>query len=189
MLKRLSFAALAALATAPALAAPEEGPFFSMQNPMFNVTIGFILFIALLLFLKVPKLIGGMLKKRADGIRSELDEARKLREEAQTILASYERKQKEVKEQAENIVTHAKKEAALAAEQAKAELEASISRRLAAAEEQIDSAQAAAVRDVRDTAIQVAVGAAGDVIAKSLTAADGNKLIEAAIKEAEAKLH
>ena len=187
MLKRLILPLFALLGAQPALAA--EGPFFTIKNAEFNVTIGFLLFIALLLYLKVPKLIGGMLEKRAEGIRSELNEARTLREEAQTILASYERKQKEVKEQAERIIAHAREEADIAAKQAKADLQASIARRLAAAEEQIASAQAAAVKEVRDTAIAVAVGAAGDVIAKNLSAADGNKLIDAAIKDAQAKLH
>ena len=122
-------------------------------------------------------------------VGSELDEARALREEAQTLLASYERKQQEVKEQAERIVAHAKEEAGVAAEQAKEDLKASIARRLAAAQDQIASAEASAVKEVRDQAITVAVAAANDVIAKQMTAAEGNKLIDAAIAEVEAKLH
>jgi len=178
---------LLVLFASPALAA--EGPFFSLKNPEFVVTIGFILFLALLAYLKVPGLIGGMLDKRAEGIKSELDEAKALREEAQTILASYERKQKEVQEQADRIVKAAKAEAEIVAMQAKEDLKASIARRLAAADEQIASAQASAVKEVRDTAIAVAVAAAEDVIAKKLTAADGNALIEDAIKDVAEKLH
>jgi hypothetical protein len=68
-------------------------------------------------------MIGGMLDKRADGIKSELDEARALREEAQTLLASYERKQREVAEQSERIVAQARTDAESAAEAAKADLE------------------------------------------------------------------
>ena len=175
------------LAASPALA--NEGPFFSLKNPEFVVVIGFVLFLALLAYLKVPGLIGGMLDKRAEGIKSDLDEAKALREEAQTILATYERKQKEVQEQADRIVEAAKAEAEIAATQAKEDLKASIARRLAAADEQITSAQASAVKEVRDTAIAVAVAAAEDVIAKKLTAADGNALIEDAIKDVAAKLH
>ncbi|WP_428544577.1 F0F1 ATP synthase subunit B [Profundibacter sp.] len=178
---------LFALVASPALAA--EGPFFSLRNPEFVVLIGFILFLALVAYLKVPGLIGGMLDKRAEGIKSDLDEAKALREEAQTILASYERKQKEVQEQADRIVEAAKAEAEIAATQAKEDLKASIARRLAAADEQITSAQASAVKEVRDSAIAVAVAAAEDVIAKKLTAADGNTLIEDAIKDVAAKLH
>jgi F-type H+-transporting ATPase subunit b len=130
-----------------------------------------------------------MLDKRADGIKSELEEARALREEAQTLLASYERKQQEVKDQADRIVTAAKAEATEAAAQARADLEKSIVRRLAAAEEQIESAQAAAVKEVRDQAIVIAIAAAKDVIAKKMTAAEGNALIDSAIADVDAKLH
>lgn len=176
-----------ALAASPALAA--SGPFFSLHNTNFVVLLAFLVFIGVLVYFKVPGMITGLLDKRAADITNDLKEARALREEAQTILASYERKQKEVAEQAEHIVTHAKKEAATAAEMAKEEIKASIARRLAAAEDQIKSAEAAAIKDVRDSAVSVAVGAAQDLIAKNLTATDGNALIENAIKDVEAKLH
>jgi len=181
-------ATLLALGTAsPAFAA--SGPFFSLTNTNFIVLLAFILFIAVLFYFKVPSMLAGMLDKRAEGIQSELDEARALREEAQTLLASYERKQKEVQEQADRIVAHAKSEAANAADLAKEDLKASIARRMAAAEDQIESAQASAVKDVRDQAVNVAIAAAKDVIAAQMTAAQGNKLIEDAIAEMDAKLH
>lgn len=178
---------LALTAASPAFAA--SGPFFSLKNTDFIVLLAFILFILVLIKFKVPSMLGGMLDKRAEGIQSELDEARALREEAQTLLASYERKQKEVQEQADRIVEHAKAEAANAAELAKEDLKASIARRLAAAGDQIASAEAAAVKEVRDQAITVAVSAANEVIAKQMTAAQGNKLIDEAIAEVDAKLH
>jgi len=184
-MKKLTF--LFATVASPAFAA--SGPFFSLGNTNFVVSIAFILFIGVLIYYKVPGLIGGQLDKRADGIKSDLDEARALREEAQTILASYERKQEEVKEQAQRIIEAAKVEAATAAEIAKEDLKASIVRRLAAAEDQIASAQSSAVKEVRDRAVVVAVAAAGDVIAQKMSAADGNKLIEAAIADVDAKLH
>ena len=179
---------LAALfAAGPALAA--TGPFFSLSNTNFVVLIAFLLFIGLLVYLKVPGMLGGMLDKRAEGIKSELDEARALREEAQTLLASYERKQKDVQDQADRIVAHAKSEAATAAEQAKQDLEKSMERRLQAAEDQIASAQASAVRDVRNKAITVAVAAAKEVVAKSMSADQNKALIEDSIKQIDAKLH
>lgn len=185
---RLTFSALfMALAASPAFAAGDV--FFSLKNTDFIVSLAFILFIGVLFYFKVPSLLAGMLDKRADTIKSELEEARALREEAQTLLASYERKQQEVKDQADRIVTAAKAEANEAADQARADLEKSIQRRLAAAEEQIGSAQAAAVKEVRDQAIVVAVAAARDVIAKKMSAADGNALIDAAIADVDAKLH
>lgn len=174
-------------AASPVLAA--DKPFFSLGNTDFVVTLGFIAFFGVLIYFKVPSLLTGLLDKRAEGIKSDLDEARALREEAQTLLASYERKHKEVQEQAGRIVAAAKEEATVAADQAKADLTASITRRLAAAEEQIVSAQAAAIKEVRNQAATVAVAAARDVITKQMTSASGNALIDAAIAEVEAKLH
>jgi F-type H+-transporting ATPase subunit b len=171
----------------PAFAA--SGPFFSLGNTDFVVLLAFILFIAILIYFGVPGMLGGMLDKRADQIRSELDEAKSLREEAQALLASYERKQAEVQAQADRIVATAKSEASDAAEQAKIDLEASIARRLAAAEDQIASAEAGAVKEVRNKAVSIAVEAAREVIASQMKAADANKMIDDAIETVEQKLH
>ncbi|MBM1633393.1 F0F1 ATP synthase subunit B [Sulfitobacter mediterraneus] len=180
-------AVLAGMIASPALAAGDV--FFSLKNTDFVVLLAFILFIAVLFYFKVPSLLGGMLDKRADTIKSELEEARALREEAQTLLASYERKQKEVQDQADRIVTAAKEEAKAAAAQAQVDLAKSLERRMAAAEDQITSAQAAAVKEVRDQAVTIAIAAARDVIAKQMTATDGNKLIDDAIVQVGDKLH
>ena len=139
----------------PVLAA--EGPFFSLANTDFVVLIAFILFIAVLFYFKVPGMLGGMLDKRAEGIQSELDEARALREEAQTLLASYERKQKEMQEQASKIVAAAKEEAAAAAEQAKEDLKTSIARRMTAAEDQISLSPSSAVMSFAMTSRAAAI--------------------------------
>lgn len=179
--------ALLALTPAPAFAAGDV--FFSLRNTDFVVLIAFLLFIGVLLYFKVPGLLMGMLDKRAETIKAELDEAKALREEAQTILASYERKQKEVAEQAERIVETAKKDAEAAAAQAKEDLKTSIARRLAAAEDQIASAEAAAVKSIRDRAISVAIAAAGDVVSAKTTAKDQGSLIDEAIDQVASKLH
>ena len=175
------------LMASPALAA--SGPFFSLYNTNFVVTIAFVCFVSVVLYLDVPKMLAKMLDARADGIRAELEEARSLREEAKALLASYEKKQTEVQAQADRILEAARVEAAAAAEQAKADIVTSVARRLVAAEEQIASAEAVAVKEVRDQAIVVAVGAARDIIANQMTAADGNSLIDDAIAQVGAKLH
>jgi len=175
------------LMASPALAA--SGPFFSLYNTNFVVTIAFVCFVSVVLYLGVPKMLAKMLDARADGIRVELEEARSLREEAKALLASYEKKQTEVQAQADRILEAARVEAAAAADQAKADIVTSVARRLVAAEEQIASAEAAAVKEVRDQAIVVAVGAARDIIASQMTAADGNSLIDDAIAQVGAKLH
>lgn len=185
-MRKLMTVALIAAAS-PAFAA--SGPFFSLGNTDFVVLLAFLLFIAVLIYFKVPTMLGGMLDKRAEGIRDELDEARAIREEAQTLLASYERKHQEVQEQADRIVAHAKEEARLAAAKAQEDLKVSISRRMAAAEDQIASAQSSAIKEVRDRAATVAVAAAEQVIAKQMTAADASKLIDDSIQKVGSKLH
>ncbi|KQI72289.1 ATP F0F1 synthase subunit B [Loktanella sp. 5RATIMAR09] len=185
---RLMLTSLFALAASPALAAGDK-PFFSLANTDFVVTIAFLIFIGILLYFKVPGLVGGMLDKRADNIKAELDEAKALREEAQALLASYERKQKEVQEQAARIVSAAKEEATNAAAAAKDDIAKSITRRLAAAEEQIQSAQASAVKEVRDQAVSVAVAVAKDVMAKQMDAKAAGALIDDAIGTVAEKLH
>ena len=150
---RITLTSLLALSASPVFAA--SGPFISLNNTNFVVLLAFLLFIGLLVYLKVPGTISGMLDERAKGIQSELDEARSLREEAQSILAEYERKQKEVQTQADQIV----------------------------------SAQSAAVKEVKDAAVSIAIAAAKDVIASEMKASDANNLIDTAIKDAGDKLH
>lgn len=181
-------AGLLATAAAPAFAAGDK-PFFSLANTDFIVFLGFLVFIGILVYFKVPGLIGGMLDKRAEGIKNELDEARAIHEEAKELYASFERKTREVQAQADRIVAQAKEEAGLAAEQAKADLTASIARRLAAAEDQIANAENAAVKEVRDRAIAVAVAAAGDAISGAMKDADQAQLLDDAIASVGAKLH
>ena len=175
------------LLASPAMAA--TGPFFSLRNTNFIVLLAFILFIAILLYMKVPSKIAGMLDARAEGIRSDLDEARALREEAQSLLASYERKQKEMQEQADRIVANARAEAERSAQTSKDEIAASIARRLASAEEQLESARAAAVKDVQNRAVTVAVAAAKDVIGQQMDASRANALIDESIATVKEKMH
>ncbi|QQA43446.1 F0F1 ATP synthase subunit B [Pelagovum pacificum] len=187
MKKLLTATTVATLAASPAFAAGDA--FFSLRNTDFVVLIAFIIFIAILIYFNVPSMVTKMLDQRAENIGKELDEAKALREEAQSLLASYERKQKEVQEQADRIVENARAEATRAADQAKEDIRASVARRLAAAEDQIASAQASAVKEVRDEAVTVAIGAAREVIAKQMTASDANKLIDKGIADAGSKLH
>lgn len=179
---------LAALGAAgPAFAA--EGAFVSLSNTDFVVLLAFLLFIGVLAYYKVPGLLAGKLDERAERIRSELQEAREIRQEAQELLESFKQKQKDVQAQADRIVAHAKEEAEQSAEEAKADIQRSIERRMQAAEDQLASAEARAVRDIRDQAVSVAVAAARQVIAKQMTAEDRNALIDSAIDEVKTKLH
>ena len=160
-----------------------------LNNTEIVVTIGFVIFVAVLLYFRVPAMLTRMLDARAVRIKQELDEARALRDEAQTLLAGFERRQKEVKSQAEGIVTAARAEAEKAAEAAKEDIRNSVARRLKTATEQIAAAEQGAIRQIKDQAVSVAIAAAGDVLRDRIKPADADRLIGAAISEVGEKLH
>jgi F-type H+-transporting ATPase subunit b len=160
-----------------------------LNNTEIVVAIGFVIFVGVLIYFGVPGLLARKLDERSVRIKAELDEARALREEAQTLLAAYERKQKEVRAQAEDIVVAARAEAEKAAVAAKEEIKRSVARRLQTATEQIAAAEQAAIREIKDRAVTVAVAAASDVIRAKMGAADADRLIDAAIAEVGDKLH
>ncbi|MGY6547623.1 MAG: F0F1 ATP synthase subunit B family protein [Roseinatronobacter sp.] len=188
MIRTSSLAFFAIAFAAPAFAAGDY-PFFSLRNTDLVVLMGFLVFLGVLVYFKVPDKVSELLDARAVGIQAELDEARRLREEALELNAAFERKQAEVKEQAASIVEDAKADARYAADQVKAEIEASITRRLKAAEDQIASAEANAIRDVRNTAVAVAIAAAGDVLAQQMDAKRTDALVKASLKAIETRLH
>ncbi|MDO8983372.1 ATP F0F1 synthase subunit B [Cypionkella sp.] len=164
-------------------------PLVSLRNTNFVVLIAFLIFVGILLYTGVPAKLATALDARATRIKTELDEARALRDEAKALLGSYDAKHKEVLEQSARIIASAKEEAQAAAAQAKADLKDSIARRLAAADEQIASAEASALRQIRESAISVAVAAAGEVLAKQATAQTAAASIDAAIATVDAKFH
>jgi F-type H+-transporting ATPase subunit b len=125
-------------------------------------------------------LVGG-LDGRAARISAELDEARRLREEAERLVAEYRAKEREAVGEAEAIVSHAKQEAERIAAQAARDLEQALKRRQQLAEERIAQAEAKALFEVRAAAIDVAVAAARDVIADGINQQRGAALLDAAI--------
>jgi F-type H+-transporting ATPase subunit b len=160
-----------------------------LQSPEFWVAIAFLFFVALLLYVKVPKLIATALDKRSAAIATQIDEARRLREESEALLAQYQRKEREAQAEAQEIVAHAEAEAKRLAADAQKALEASIARREQLAVEKIAQAEAAAVKEVRTVAVEVATEAARKVIAASIDAGKNNVLVEDAIRELPKHLH
>ena len=132
-----------------------------LNNTNIVVGIGFLIFVGILIYVGLPGMITRKLDERAVRIKAELDEARALREEAQSLLAGYERRQKEVKAQAEEIVTAARVEAEKTAEAAKEDIRRSVARRMQTATEQIAAAEQAAVRQIKDRAAAVAAAESG----------------------------
>ena len=153
------------------------------------VAIAFLIFIGILVYLKVPKTAAGALDDRAKRIEKELDDARKLREDAQALLASYQRRQAEAEREAQDIVEQAEREAKALAEATRKALEEQIERRTKIAEDKIAQAETQAVQDVRNAAISVAVAATRNVITDGLTEDKDNALIDQAVASVKQNLH
>jgi F-type H+-transporting ATPase subunit b len=128
-------------------------------------TVGLVIFLGIVIYLKVPGMITRSLDERAKRISNELDEARRLREEAQQLLAEYQRKRKEAEQEAEAIVEAAKREAETLVREGRARTEEYITRRNAMAEQKIGQAERDAVNEVRARAVDIAIAATSKVLA------------------------
>jgi F-type H+-transporting ATPase subunit b len=159
-----------------------------LHEPEFWVAVAFVIFVALA-GKKIYEAIGKLLDERAARIRAELGEAERLRAEAEKLLAEYQRKQREAIKDAEAILSAAREEAARLRKEAAANLEAHVKRRERAAVEQIAQAEAHAVAEVRNQAIELAVGAARAALAESLDAARAGALIDRSLADLEKRLH
>lgn len=157
-------------------------------EPEFWVAVAFVIFMAVLLKTAWGKVMAG-LDARAARIKAEIDEARRLREEAQALLASYQRKQREAMAEADEIVAAARGEAdRLKADAARA-LEETVARRTQQAMDKIARAEAQALQDVRNTAADVAVAAAEKLIQADLDAQKAQALVDKTIADVGSKLH
>lgn len=150
------------------------------------VAVAFVLFILLLWKLKVPAAINTALDERGARIKAELEEAARLREEAQALFAEYQRKQKAALKDAEDIVAAARAEAKAIAAQAEIDLKAALARRQAQAEAKIAQAETQALAEVRSAAVDIAVEAARMVLAKQ---AGNQAAMDAAITEVRSFVH
>jgi len=159
------------------------------KTPEFWVAVSFFIFVGLLVWKGVPGMITTALDARAEKIKQQLDDAQKLREEAQSLLAEYERKRKDAEKEAQGIVTQAKAEAESYAAETRAKLEDSMTRRTKMAEDKIAQAQAEAVKEVRAAASELAISAATSVIAEATKGAKGNKLIDDSIALIKTRLN
>lgn len=153
------------------------------------VLVAFLLFVGLMIYMKVPGLVAKMLDERAAKIASDLDEARKLREEAQALLASYQARRAEAEKDAANIVAQARADAAEYAEEARRKLAETLERRRKQAEQKIAQAEAAAIKEVRAVATEVAVTAATSLVAEAAKGEKGAALIAESIKAVKNRLN
>lgn len=159
-----------------------------MNAPEFWVAIAFVIFVALV-WKKASAAIGTMLDGRAERIRSELDEAERLHKDAQVLLNGYQSRLADAQKEAEAVLAHAREEAARLRIQAGSDLEASLKRREAQAMDRIAQAEAAALAEVRNLTVDIAIGASKRVLSGGLPAAQADKLIEQSIGELPKHLH
>jgi F-type H+-transporting ATPase subunit b len=160
-----------------------------LEEPETWVAVAFILFVALLIYLKAPAKLLAMLDERSTRIGKQLAEARKLREEAQALLAEYQGKRAEAEKTAASIIELAKREADAYAVETRQKLSEAIERRTRQAEQKIDQAEQQAVKDVRATITDLAVAAAGELLGSAAKGAKGEKLVEDSISAVKSKLH
>lgn len=160
-----------------------------IDNPEFWVLIAFLVFCGMLLWAKVPGMIGKSLDDRAEAIRKELDEARRLREEAQQLLADYQKKAREAETEAKAIVDQARLEAEALAKETRKTLAENLERRTRQAEEKIARAEAQAVGEVRAAAVDQAVLAAERVLKTKVAGSTGAGLIDQSIRDLKGKIN
>jgi F-type H+-transporting ATPase subunit b len=153
------------------------------------VSVALIIFLGLLGYLGVHKTIFGALDARGKRIEADLAEAKRLREEAQALVADYKKRQAAAEEEAKTIIAAAKDDAERLTAEAKAKMEDFVARRTKMAEAKIAQAEAQAIADVRAAAADVATAAAGTVLADLSKGTGGDALIQAGIAEVKAKLN
>lgn len=160
-----------------------------VEDATFWALIALVIFLGIMVYLKVPGMVTSALDKRADTIQKELDEARRLREEAQALLADYQRKGREAESEAEEIIEQAKREAeALTAESGR-RLEEYVVNRTRQAEAKIAHAEAQALQEVRALSADVAIAAAEKILAAKVRGSAADALIERSIGEVRSKLN
>jgi F-type H+-transporting ATPase subunit b len=159
------------------------------HNPEFWIAVGLFIVVLIFLRLRVPAMVGKALDARAAAIAGELSEAKRLRQEAAALLASYVQKTSQVESEAAAIIADAKKEAERFAKETRAQLRAQIDRRAKMAQERIERAEAAALAEIRALAADTAAKAAEKLIAARMDEGRSAALVAESIKDLPAKLN
>lgn len=157
------------------------------DDPTLWVWVALLAFIGLVVYKGLPGMLTKALDARAAGIAAEIEEAKRLREEAQELLAGFQRRQREAEKEAEAIVAQAKREANRIVDDARAKLADQLERRAAMAERKIAQAEAEAEAMVRNRAAELAATAAEKLLRDDLDASAHAKLIDASVAELERK--
>jgi len=159
------------------------------EDPEFWVLLAFVIFIGVLVRFGVPKMALSALDDRSARIKQALDEAQRLRSEAQAVLTQYQQKRAEAEKEAQAIIVSARVEAERLAGEAKGKVEEFVARRTKMAESKIAQAEAQALADVRAAAADAAVAAAEKILVQTTHGASAESLIAKGISDLKAKLN
>jgi F-type H+-transporting ATPase subunit b len=159
------------------------------EDPETWVAIAFVILMGVFAYMGVHRTVLTALDHRAARIKAELDDARKLKDEAAKVLAEYKTRRASAEREAEDIIANAKAEAERIAADAKTKMEDFVARRTKAAESKIAMAEAQAVADVRAAAADAAVSAASTVLSQSVKGSVADDLLTKGIAEVRAKLN
>lgn len=159
------------------------------EDTSFWVSLGFLIVVGIFWRLGVHKNIAKALDERGQKISDELDEARRLREEAQELLAQYQRRQREAESEAAGIIEQAKKDAERLGREAKEKINEQLERRTKAAEAKIARAEAQALSDVRSQTTDLSVKAAKAIIRDRMDSGAQNAMVDNSINDLRSKLN
>jgi F-type H+-transporting ATPase subunit b len=168
--------------------AASDAPPFSLSNTDFVVAISFCIFIGVLVYFKVPRIIVNLLDKRSNAIRKEIDDANKLLEEAKSLLAKSEREHKDNILKAKEIISSAENTSKMLLEDSKSDIKLLVSRKLDMAKKQIEANEKKVLNSVRDEIIDLAFKLAEDDINKRLDKNTSNQVTKESINEIGSKL-
>jgi F-type H+-transporting ATPase subunit b len=160
-----------------------------LSEPEFWVAVAFVILMGVFAYVGVHRTVLTSLDHRRDRIKAELDDARRLKEEAAKLLAEYKARHATAEREAEEIISGAKAEAERIAAEAKVKLEDFVARRTKTAESKIALAEAQALAEVRSAAADAAVAAATTILSKSMKASVADELLAKGIDEVRAKLN
>ena len=158
-------------------------------EPEFWVAVAFVILMGVFVYIGVPRTVMKTLDHRAERIKAELDDARRLKEEAAKLLAEYKARGASAEREAQDIIAAAKAEAERIAAEAKTKLEDFVVRRTKTAESKIALAEAQALADVRAAAANAAVTAASSILSQSVKGGIADDLLAKGIAEVRAKLN
>jgi F-type H+-transporting ATPase subunit b len=159
------------------------------SEPEFWVAVAFVILMGVFAYVGVHRTVLKALDHRRDRIKAELDDARRLKDEAAKLLAEYKARHASAEREAEDIISGARAEAERIAAEAKVKLEDFVARRTKTAESKIALAEAQAIADVRAAAANAAVAAATTLLSKSVKGAVADELLAKGINEVRAKLN